>query len=454
MSNIKKIIEYGLYLLVFILPIQTRWIIKAGELNGGYWEYGTIGLYVTDVLLLALLLVFTINLFFKSKIANQKSPIKNYWRVIAGLELFVFISIFFAADKVLAVYKYGVFLLGVGLFWLVVSANYNRVKLIFSLLAGILAQAILGIWQFLTQSSFSSKWLGMAAHKAGNLGTSVIETVGTDGVGERWLRAYGGLDHPNMLGGLLMIGVLLAIILFLETSGRENHSQSSKPQRKTQGLFFCYLLFVACLFFTFSRGAWLGLTVGFVVILALLIWKKDFVGLKRLTELVLVGGAVIFLLFNLYGGLAKTRLALGARLEKKSYVERVSSMKDAKKIIEDKWLFGAGMGNYTLKVYDNEEKSRPSFYFQPAHNVFLLVWAEIGLFGLSAFLALLGFLGWQTVKSKTNFYGLPVLASLVVIMLVDHWLWSLHFGVLFFWLIAGLLLKEAAAKRMYDENVI
>ena len=57
----------------------------------------------------------------------------------------------------------------------------------------------------------------MAVHKAEELGTSVVETVGADGLGERWLRAYGGLDHPNILGGILAVALLLFIILHIET---------------------------------------------------------------------------------------------------------------------------------------------------------------------------------------------------------------------------------------------
>ena len=62
----KRIIEYGLYLLVFLLPIQTRWIIKPGELNGGYLEYGTVSLYITDIVLIALLLLFVV-FYFKTR---------------------------------------------------------------------------------------------------------------------------------------------------------------------------------------------------------------------------------------------------------------------------------------------------------------------------------------------------------------------------------------------------
>ena len=71
-KKLNKIIEYGLYLLVFLLPIQTRWIIKAGELN----EYGTISLYGTDILLIILAVLFIVAKFqILNKIQNSKFKI-------------------------------------------------------------------------------------------------------------------------------------------------------------------------------------------------------------------------------------------------------------------------------------------------------------------------------------------------------------------------------------------
>jgi len=127
-------IEYGLYLLVFLLPIQTRWIIKAGMLNGGYWEYGTYGLYATDILLIMLLILYVICRFLKASNdqvpmtndqANFKFPwvsqdkqISNFKRIqalfIGGLVLMAGVSVFSAAYKLLAIYKFGWLILGAG----------------------------------------------------------------------------------------------------------------------------------------------------------------------------------------------------------------------------------------------------------------------------------------------------------------------------------------------------
>ncbi len=500
-------IEYGLYLLVFLLPIQTRWIIKAGELN----EYGTISLYGTDILLILLLSLFVI---FKFQIpnsksqtpqhrcattgqANSKSQIPNpkftpldmelsngaripnpkfqipkYWWIIAGLDLMIFISIFFAADKLVAVYRYGLFLLGVGFFWLIVSANYNKIKLVYSLLAGIFLQACLGIWQFLTQSSFACKWLGLAQHNAGDLGVSVVEAISSiDGIAERWLRAYGGLDHPNVLGGLLVVGLLLLIWLFMTNpksqipNNKPRNIASLKrgrqiPNPKSQIInlillsAFCFLL--SSLFFTFSRGAWLGLAVGIFIMLFIAAVKKNLAVQKKILEIILISGILIFILFNQYQDLVMTRVSADARLEVKSSIERIESYENSWQLIKDHWLFGAGIGNYTLGIRNYEleimnNNAKPSWHYQPVHNVFLLIWAEIGILGLLFFISFLLLITYYLLfnykrSTSADIYKFSLLIAIAVMFMIDHWWWSLHFGVLFLWLVLGLMLKNENKK--------
>ncbi len=206
-KKLSKIIEYSLYFLAFVLPWQTRWIISPGEINNGYSEYLTISFYAIDVLIISLIILLAI---YKSKEGLKEEKINIFWWLVAGLELAVFISIFFATDNGLAIFYYLRFLLGIGFLWLIVSASYSEAKFILSLLSGFFIQALLAVWQFITQSTFSFKWLGLASHYASELGVSVVEAGG-----ERWLRAYGGLDHPNMLGGVMAVGIILVLLFEL-----------------------------------------------------------------------------------------------------------------------------------------------------------------------------------------------------------------------------------------------
>lgn len=514
MKYLAKIIEYGLYLLVFSLPIQTRWIIRQGLLNNGPWEYGSLSLYATDILLTILLLFFLIYKVSQRKfLASNRSAdgqlslnfrdlsFKSQltWLFIAGLVLTSAVSIFFAPDKILSLYKFGWLMLGIGLFWLLVSASYNKTKLIWFLIAGIASQAGLAIWQFLFQATFQNKWLGLALHRSGELGTSVIETIGQDGIGERWLRAYGGMDHPNILGGLLAVG-----ILFLAGEIIKNH----KRQNTIKAILWSLLVVLtAALFFSFSRSAWLGLGASLV---ALILWsaiKKNLMAQKMIAQVILICGAIIFILFLMYPNLVLTRFYLAGsftgtpsvfklvsapgRLEIKSSSERIESIKNSWPIIKNHWAGGVGIGGYGLADYEvkikecgNAKKAcekissfipTPNlvggFIFQPVHNVYLLVWSEIGIFGLLFFLCLIIYILISHFKKRLSspldladavtankivasanyqesVLNISILIVMLIIMCFDHWLWSLHFGVLFFWLVLGLASRNSLALRI------
>jgi len=445
MKYLNKAIEYGFYLLVFVLPLQTRWIIRAGQIDNGPWEYGTISLYGTDILLIIVLAWFII---YRLAAGDEKkvSDNKIIWWLNGGLMLATAVSAFFAVNKQLAFYKFGWFALGFGLFWLAISANYNRLKLIYALCAGAFFSAGLGIWQFLNQAALANKWLGLAEHRGADLGASVIEAMGADGIGERWLRAYGSLDHPNILGGFLTIGIffLIGLIIIRERADDSPSIFNGKTFKFINWLFLSVL--TVGLFFSFGRSAWLALAVGLVVMTFFIITRSGLKPQKGLAEAILVMGILLLILFSQYQNLIAVRLSGSSRLENRSSSERLISYQESWQIIKKYWLLGVGPGNYTYAL-NQTLPGQVSYYYQPAHNVFLLVWSEIGLGGILFFIGIIIFIFARLFNSdrKFGFLGynmIAVLAALAVIMFFDHWLFSLHFGVLFFWLIFGLAYKQ------------
>ncbi|HTX86828.1 MAG TPA: O-antigen ligase family protein [Candidatus Nanoarchaeia archaeon] len=466
--KIQKLLEYGLYLLVFLLPWQTKLILRPGWLNGGDWEYGTISLYGTDILLIVLLILFFIwsgrkNNRGQTEVTAVTHPVmpppeadkarrsthslpagrqveRGFFIILSGLDLFVFISIFFAPDMILAVYRYVLFLLGLGLFWLVVKVEYSDKKLAIAFFSSLAIQSALAIWQFLAQSAFASKWLGLAAHAPGDLGASVIETVGAGGIPERWLRAYGSLDHPNILGGLVATGLIVLVYFYL--AGLLENNEIKKEKRKEKKFFIFYFIFYIlflALLFTFSRSAALALVCGIILFLIFIIWKKDWPALKRLGIVVALAAAMFGVIFFTYQNLFITRAQGAARLEVKSFSERKMYLDDSLNLIKKNWLFGVGIGNYTKALATSDSK-RPWYNLEPVHNTFLLIWAETGIFGLLFFAGFLIYLARGALKKKQAL-SLSILMALVIIMIFDHYFWSLHFGILFFWLLAGFIFR-------------
>lgn len=492
MGYMDKIIKYGIYAVAFFLPVQTRLILRAGELNGGYFEYGTISLYAVDILLMAVFLLYLSSRARARDLGKSayrgKFLIKdfkfNYQFFVFLIIIAALVSIFFAQDKLLAAYIFARLLSGVGLFWILIKAEYDVIKLSYLFLAGAFLQACLGIWQFLMQSSFASKWLGLAMHNPMELGVSVVEFAD-----ERWLRAYGGLDHPNIFGGVMAMSLLLLLWLFVKPSnansqlpnnqipnsplhvGERQRVEAGKFQRLSSRtivrdlvkrfyrdfsshplvrndkndilqipkLFTFYLLFVTfftALFFSFSRNAWIGFAAGWAILFFMGIFNK--IERKGFFKASIVLGVMAWMLFYFYGDLVKTRISNASRLENISIEERMNDYKIFREVTKEDWLFGTGVGNYALAVHE-QIVDKPSYFYQPVHNSLALIWAETGVFGILGILGFFGTLLYLAIK-KRKFYLLLFL-PVFLMMFNDHWWWSLHFGVLFFWFLAGCFLR-------------
>ena len=197
MKYLRKLTEIFLLIFVFFLPFQTKLVfLEAGN------NFSEISLYLSHIPLLIALTCFLIYQFIERK-EKEKLPI--YWYFMLSLVFFYSFSLFFATDKMLAMYKVNILFLGVSLFYILrfsisekslAGSMISRLKIIYVFLSSVFIHAVLGLYQFLSQSTFANKYLGIAMHDPAIVGTSVIETVSG-----RWLRAYGGLDHPNILAG-------------------------------------------------------------------------------------------------------------------------------------------------------------------------------------------------------------------------------------------------------------
>ncbi len=428
MRYCKTIAKYLVYSLIFLLPWQTKLILRSGETN-----FTEISLYFSQLLFLLILVPFFIYKI-KEKPAEQKTPL--IWYFLGGLELFVLISFFFAPDKLLAFYHYVVFLMGLALFYFIRDGlerkNYqecylDKAKIIYCFLSGVLLQAFLGIYQFLSQKSFSFKYLGIAAHDPQISGTSVVETLSG-----RWLRAYGGMDHPNILGGILVIALILSAYLL----AKKKIIRTRNEIFELIFLFIVYFFSLFALFFTFSRAAWLALFIGFIILLISLIKERDKFIIGRYIALLFFSLILIGITASPYQDLLKTRLLVQSRLEQKSITERNAYISEAGVVIKNNFLFGTGIGNYVSSLKNNDAIKKSAWQYQPVHNSFLLIFAEGGIFSF------LFFAGFLLVLPRGNFrekYSWAIWGALIVLLLLDHWLLSLPFGILFLFLSLGLI---------------
>jgi O-antigen ligase len=239
-------------------------------------------------------------------------------------------------------------------------------------LLGVLlaAQGSIGVAQFLRQGSVGLFWMGEGWLDPTGQGISVIEAGG-----RRWLRAYGLMAHPNLLGGYLGLSLLVCLGAVRSVPGRLRPFLWAAIGAGALGL-FC----------SFSRSAWLGTVVG----LAFLAWVTrpwrgiDWRSVRVRRALWVVGAllvAGVLVLGIAYGELLGARLLrLDSPLEATSIRERLEDYRQAWGLIRAVPLKGVGSGYYIAALWAGVGENRPPG-FRKVHNVYLLAGAELGVVG-------------------------------------------------------------------------
>jgi|FLOH01.1.fsa_nt_gi O-antigen ligase len=450
-----KIVEYLFYLFIFALPLQTRLIYQTGELNGGFWEYGTKALYGTEILLSVIFILIISRVIISIKGQKIEWQIRSLDYFVLGFIVFVLLSTFWSIDCSQTLYYLGLFIEGIALFYLASRLGFKFRLLSYSFVFSGLVQSILAIQQFLTQMVYGNKWLGIASQNATDLGVSTIEGAG------RFMRAYGSLSHPNMLGGWLVICIIFLLGLLFQYQKRFYHAPW-KVSKALIGqaifLFSSLAIMTYGLVLSFSRSAWIGLIVAIVFIWIVLFKRRQPDLLKFYLRLNLIILLVIVLFSMVYGQLLINRVSVESRLEVQSIDQRLQGYGQAFSIFKAHSLLGVGLGNYTAAFYEVDD-TRPAWEYQPVHNLDLLTMSELGiigeliLVGIFISILLIIFKQWHAGVAadpeglwpgggENRLVLLAAALALIVITIFDHYLWSLYFGILLFWLILGLSIRE------------
>lgn len=434
MNRLKKITNYLILLFLFALPWQTRWIVESGVLNNRPWEFGTISLYGTEILLWLIVILTGIRLFARLDLWRTKfnaDYFKTHGKNILAVLIFLFsLSVFIRFGNPISWQFTTWFLGGLCLMSSVIVSELPFSRAAMALWLGGIIQGLLAVQQFFSQKVIGSKWLGMATQQSGDLGVSVVQFGD-----ERWLRAYGSFGWPNALGIYLAVIFILGLILYF---------YYSRPKYRPL-ILLGQLIILAGLLLSFSRGAWLA-TAGGTLVFALAAWKHlpaEFSRLKfysRLIQQLIVCGVLIVSLIIIFRPVFFARFNTGNYLENLSVTERQEQFKVVGQIITDNLFFGVGPGLYTGYLY--QHYSKPLYgQYQPAHNIYLLMAAETGLFVFSLLIAFYCLLIKKIGRIRPVYFS--VLAVLFLAGLFDHFLWSLYPGLMVWWAIFALgLLPE------------
>lgn len=333
----------------------------------------------------------------------------------------------------------------------------NRVdglaEIIWPLAWGIGLQSIIAIGQYLTNHSLGLKYLGESVLDPVVAGIPVVMINGM-----RQLRAHGALPHANILGGWL--AALLPWVILLYT-------QATKVTRKWFVWGIMTLGSVALLL-SFSRSAWLafGLTL-----FLLLVWQR--IHREAMTWPAWLTIALVALVAGSQYPALLSRVETSTNtIEQESVTSRLDQWQQFKTIYHRHPVAGVGIGQYALYLekqdtsdigwhYDSAipgwayNLSHHVWDYQPVHNLFLLVLAELGWVGEGLLaLLLLGAL-WVaggTAKNLVNFTALASFLAVLSLGLFDHYLWTLQQGRLILFLSISIIAVIYQLNRERAEN--
>jgi len=174
------------------------------------------------------------------------------------------------------------------------------------------------------------------------------------------LRLSGMLLDPNAYGGLLVVALMIC----------EGASWGQAPLFRRPMLWFSRITLDLGILFTFSRSAWLGLGLAFLLFFAI----QPAVAVRPLLAAVAAGPCLVFLMGSRF-------LPVFAEMASrpKQVQQRFDLIHQALQVFAYHPLLGGGLGSFRLAVGE------------VAHNSVMWFLADFGIVGVVAFLA---FLGW------------------------------------------------------------
>jgi O-antigen ligase len=316
-------------------------------------------------------------------------------------------------------------------------------------LASGVFQAILATAQFFKQSSLGIKFIEAGKYFPGAPGIATF-LMGDDKV----MRAYGSFLHPNVLAGFLLLAIFCFYALWIKN--------------RIKPIFMIgFFVLVFGLFVTFSRESiFTFLFISFVFFLARFYQLRV---LEHTEERLMAGKKLIalasfFVIFCIISSAIllpymKSRF-FTISIEEEAIDLRFFYNKIAIQMIKEKPILGIGIGNFVDYSHNypaflraaskmagiNGQKTIPDWIFQPAHNIYLLIASEIGIFGFLFFVLFILIKiskSIKPIKPKEIFDVMGPMPFLFIAFLIiglsDHYFWTLQSGGIMFWLSLAML---------------
>ncbi|MFH0863798.1 MAG: O-antigen ligase family protein [Candidatus Gottesmanbacteria bacterium] len=398
-----KLHQFLFYLLVIFLPTQLgkHFWPDWSMINGLRIDYLSPTLYLTDIIIIGILMLWFIEKITKLRLKISAFDKKEYL-LLAAFSFLLIVNCLFAQNQGVAFYKL-VKVIEFSLLGLYIAKTKIQLSTIIRLLsAAVLYSSFLAISQFLNQGSIGGifYWLGERTFDSGTPGIALAVFNG-----QLLLRPYATFPHPNVLAGFLVVAVPLLIV--------------NKPKL----WWFISILGIIALFLSFSRVAWI--TFG--------LWIMGYIFYGRIIKYKAWNMIFLFCVIPLL--LAISIIYSPIQQESITYRQDLNAV--ALKMFTSSPLLGVGLNNFLVRLPEFYRFPGPVYFLQPAHNIFLLIASETGLIGLISLIWFL-ILTIRRLLLITNYMLLTTLSTILVLGLFDHYFYTLQQGQLLLAIILGL----------------
>jgi len=256
-------------------------------------------------------------------------------------------------------------------------------------------------------------------------------------------RATAGFKTSNGLGAYLTLLIPFVIsLIFLK--------EKNLRYRLLISLIILFMMW--SLVVTFSRGAWLGAFLGIIFLPLVFVFHRQQRKYYFVLGLVLVT-AVLYIFFGL---ILMKSFDLEALLRNQTIQWRLDIWQDSIKMIKDRPFFGHGINTF-MQLFQSYRKvflTNPTY----AHNCYIQLAAETGIFGLFSFLWIIGSLFRESFK-KMAFFATEDSQSMIltsgllsgIFAFLIHSFFDTHFYSLqlsvYLWFMIGVLVAVYNVQR-------
>jgi O-antigen ligase len=416
-----KNIMYKIFLIILLVGVHAEFQLLNLNISGNSIQISSAEIVIG----ISILFFICYFLFAEVKVSEVYQERELIW-ILTFFCVSLLVSTFIAKYKIEAI-KYDLrIIVTMILFYLLLSFLFKEKLKIFSInvliIVGIVA-SFLGILQFLHIDWVKNFLVHWGHGTWPNAATSFFQ-------------------HKNVFGNYL-------VLLLLITTGQLKNSQY-RPYRVFLG--FIIGLFVLTLGLSLSRSAW----VAFLVAASL------FIFIKMRSKRVILGAIALTLLFLMAITLhpvPRERIMVQTihKLWEMKFDEasfgRKKYYQSTALIIKQYPIFGIGLNNF--KNRHHEFINAPPNDKINAHNQYLNILAEQGLFGFCIFMIFVAFLVRLAIsnikKGGNEFYALAIFAYLIG-ALFDY-LWYDYIFIFMFWFVVILNIIEKRELEMRDSEI-